>query len=123
MNTREVVLAFEKLAFDERRPTEAMERYASPDFVDHNPNIRGDRASVIEHLERLDWSTGGPQRTIVHLVVEGDIAIIHHHLVRKPGDAGIAAVDIFRVKNGKLVEHWDVLQPIPQDSVNPRPMF
>lgn len=123
MSTREVVLAFERMAFDERRPTEAMERYAAPDFIDHDPNVRGDRASVIEHLNRLNWSTGAPQRTIVHLVVEGDIAIVHHHLVRTPGDVGIAAVDIFRVRNGQLVEHWDVLQPIPQDSINPRAMF
>lgn len=122
-NTRNVILAFEKLAFEERKPKEAMEKYAAADFFDHNPYVRGDRASVIEHLDRLEWSTGGPQRTIRHLVVDGDIAVIHHRLVRKPGDAAIAAVDIFRVENCKLVEHWDVLQPIPAESVNPRPMF
>lgn len=123
MGTKDVILAFEKMAFDERKPKEAMERYAAPDFVDHNPNVPGNRASVIEHLAKLDWSTGGPQRTVQHLVVDGDIAMVHHRLVRKPGDPAIAAVDIFRVKNGKLVEHWDVLQPVPQESVNPRPMF
>jgi predicted SnoaL-like aldol condensation-catalyzing enzyme len=123
LSTREVILAFEKLAFDERRPREAMEKYAAPTFVDHDPNVAGDKASVIAHLERLDWTTGGPQRTIKHLVVEGDIAVVHHRLVRRPGEAAIAAVDIFRVKDGKLVEHWDVLQPVPAASVNRQAMF
>jgi predicted SnoaL-like aldol condensation-catalyzing enzyme len=123
MTTREVVIAFEKMAFDDRNPSEAMLKYASDDFVDHNPNIRGDRLSAIEHLNRLDWSKSGPQRRVVNLVVDGDIAMIHHHLIRNPGDIGIAAVDIFRVKDGKIVEHWDVLQAIPEKSVNPRPMF
>jgi predicted SnoaL-like aldol condensation-catalyzing enzyme len=121
--TREVILAFEKLAFDERKPREAMEKYAAESFLDHDPNVTGDRASVIAHLEKLDWSTGGPQRAIKHLVVEGDIAVVHHHLVRKPGERGIAAVDIFRVRCGKFVEHWDVLQPIPDNSVNKQAMF
>lgn len=121
--TCEVVVQFEEMAFEQRRPREAMERFAAEHFVDHNPNIRGDLASAIAHLARLDWSTAAPERKIVHFVVRGDTAMIHHHLIRKPGERGIAAVDIFRVENGKLVEHWDVLQPIPEESVNPSPMF
>lgn len=121
--TCEVVVQFEEMAFEQRQPKRAMEIFAAEHFVDHNPHIRGDFASVIEHLDRLDWSTAAPKRDIVHFVVRGNIAMIHHHLKRKPGDRGIAAVDIFRVENGKLVEHWDVLQPIPENSVNKSPMF
>lgn len=120
---REVLLNFERMAFDERQPEAAVRKYFSPDVVDHDPNVRGDRDSIIERLSKLDWSTGGPQRTIMHVVVDGDIVAVHHHLVRKPGEAGIAAVDLFRIKDGLVVEHWDVLQPIPEDSPNTHGMF
>jgi len=123
MSAREVMQAFEKLAFDEHKPVEAIERYFSPDFVDHDPDVKGDRASVIARMKTLNWDHGGPRRTIRHLIAEGDIVVIHHHLVRNPGERGIAAVDIFRVERGKIVEHWDVLQPVPERSINPAPMF
>lgn len=118
MGARDVVMAFEKMAIDERRPREAVLRYFSPNVVDHDPNIRGDRQSMIDMLEKNDWSKPGPQRTIKHVVAEGDLVVVHHHLVREPGTPGLAAVDIFRVRNGQIVEHWDVLQPVSKDSPN-----
>lgn len=123
MGTREVIEAFEKMGIDERKPKEAVLAYFSPDVVDHDPGVKGDRQSIIDYLDKRDWSTGVPQRTIRHIVVEGDIGVVHHHIVRKPGEKGIAAVDIFRVKDGKVVEHWDVLQPIPENMVNSNGMF
>jgi predicted SnoaL-like aldol condensation-catalyzing enzyme len=121
--TREVIEAFENLAFVEREPRDAVLKYCSPAFVDHDPDVAGDRDSIVARLEKLDWHTGGPQREIKHLVIEGEYAVIHHHLVRKPGDRGIAAIDMFRVHDGLIVEHWDVLQPMPEQSVNPHAMF
>lgn len=123
LSTREVIDGFEKMAIDERKPKEAVLTYVSPDVIDHDPTIKGDRQSIIDYLETKDWSTGVPQRTIHNIIVEGELGVVHHHLVRKPGEKGIAAVDIFRVKDGKIVEHWDVLQPIPEESVNERGMF
>ncbi|HUE12458.1 MAG TPA: nuclear transport factor 2 family protein [Steroidobacteraceae bacterium] len=119
----EVVGQFMKLAFDERKPQEAALKYLSPDFVDHDPAVTGTRDSVIARLNSLDWSTSVPRSDVKHIVAEGDYVVIHHFLVRKPGDRGIAAVDIFRAKNGLLVEHWDVMQPMPEQSVNAAPMF
>lgn len=119
----EVVMAFERLAFDERKPKEAILKYVSPEFIDHSPKMDGTRDGAIRHLEKLDWSTAAPQRDIQRVVAENDIVVIHHRLIRKPGDQPIAAVDIFRVKDGLLVEHWDVLQPVPVDTSNPAPMF
>jgi predicted SnoaL-like aldol condensation-catalyzing enzyme len=49
--------------------------------------------------------------------------IVHHHVIRHAGDPGLAVVDIFRVEGGKIVEHWDVLQDVPEAPVNPLPMF
>lgn len=120
---REVVAAFMKVAFEERDPKRATLTYFAPDFIDHDPFIKGSRQSAIDRLEGLDWKTQGPRSDVKHILAEGDYVMIHHYLVRKPGDAPIAAIDLFRVKDGYIVEHWDVLQPFPPDSVNPAPMF
>lgn len=118
MSAKDLVLAFDHLAFDEHKPVEAIYRYISPDFVDHDPNTVGDRQSSIDYMNKHDWSKGGPKRTIKHVIAEGDLVVIHHHLVRTPGSKGIVAIDIFRVANGKIVEHWDALTPIPDTTIN-----
>jgi len=119
MTPKQVVEAFERLAFDEGNPTEAVRRYVSKDVIDHSQRIAGDYDSIIELLVNLDWTNGrGPKRTIQHMVAEGDIVMVHYHLVREPGTPGFAAVDIFRVQGGKIVEHWEALQPLPDISSN-----
>ena len=60
---------------------------------------------------------------IKRLVAEGDLVVTHSHLVREPGDRGQAVVDIFRLENGKIVEHWDVLQDVPEQAANTNTMF
>ena len=57
------------------------------------------------------------------LVAEGDLVVVHSHLVRKPDDRGMAVMDIFRLENGKIVEHWDVLQEVPESPANNNTMF
>jgi predicted SnoaL-like aldol condensation-catalyzing enzyme len=57
------------------------------------------------------------------LVAEGDLVAVHSHLVRKPGDRGMAVMDIFRLENGKIAEHWNVLQEIPESPANNNTMF
>lgn len=119
LGPKEVVEAFETLAFDRKQPAEAVRRYVSPDVVDHSPRIAGNRASILALLEGLDWSEGGaPERTIHHMVAEGDIVMVHYHLVREPGTPGLSAVDIFRVADGLIVEHWEAQNPLPADSPN-----
>jgi predicted SnoaL-like aldol condensation-catalyzing enzyme len=110
---KDVILAFEKLAFDKRQPAEAVRRYFSETAVDHSSRVAGDKASVIALLEKLDWSTRGPTRTVLHVLSEGDMVAVHYHLVREAGTKGEMAVDLFRVANGKIEEHWEVLQPLP----------
>jgi predicted SnoaL-like aldol condensation-catalyzing enzyme len=60
---------------------------------------------------------------IKRLLVDGDDVILHVHAVREPGTKGNAMMDIFKLENGKIVEHWDVVQPIPQNPANNNAMF
>jgi hypothetical protein len=56
-------------------------------------------------------------------IAEGDLVVVHSHLVREPQDRGMAVMDIFRIENKKIVEHWDVLQEIPESPANNNTMF
>jgi predicted SnoaL-like aldol condensation-catalyzing enzyme len=123
MTPRQVVEAFQKLAFEEYKPVEAIMKYISPNVVEHDPTIPSTRDAIIAYMKDRDWTKGGPKSDIKRIISEGEYVVVHHHLTRKPGEIGIAAVDIFRVKDGLIIEHWDVLQPIPVDSPNKAGMF
>jgi predicted SnoaL-like aldol condensation-catalyzing enzyme len=118
MGTRDVILAFEKMGIDGHDPAGAMRKYFAPDMIEHDPRVAGTRDSVIQYLEGRGWSGPAPKRTIHNIIVEGELGVVHHHVKLKPEDPGLMAVDIFRVRNGKVIEHWDVLQPIPANSIN-----
>ena len=120
----EIIQKFEQLAFDEYQPAEAVIKYFSEDVIEHDPNVIGTKASIVERLERLDWTNGnGPKREIKLMMTQDDLVMVFYHLVREPGTRGMAAVDIFRVKDGLVIEHWDVQQDIPEDSLNLNTMF
>jgi predicted SnoaL-like aldol condensation-catalyzing enzyme len=57
------------------------------------------------------------------IIAEGDLVVVHSHLVRHKDDPGVAVMDIFRLENGRVVEHWDVLQDVPDTSANENTMF
>ena len=57
------------------------------------------------------------------MIAEGDIVVLHVHSVREPGQRGRAIVDMFRLENGKIVEHWDVIQDLPEKPANDNTMF
>jgi predicted SnoaL-like aldol condensation-catalyzing enzyme len=72
------------------------------------------------HLQE-ELSATGPSRStsfVTHTLVQGDRVLVHRHVVRPNDPLGVVAVDIFRVSGGKIVEHWDVKQPVPSTSAN-----
>jgi predicted SnoaL-like aldol condensation-catalyzing enzyme len=119
---RVIVLAFVELLYRRRQVRLAFERYVIAEYVQHNPNIADGREAAIAALEPL-FSLPEASFDIKRILVDEDLAAIHLHGRRSPAMAGGAVVDLFRLLDDKIVEHWDVLQPVPESAANPHPMF
>lgn len=124
-NERNKVLVreFYHLAMNLRSPEEAAARYLGPFYKQHNPGAAdGDQAFVRYAREFLKTY---PALTFQfrRFIAEGDLVSVHSHLVRHAGDRGVAIMDIFRVENDLIVEHWDVIQEIPTTTANNNTMF
>ncbi len=119
---RAVVTDFARLFYTEKDVRQAFERYVVPDYVQHNPNVPDGRAAAVAMLAPM-FAAPSAQFEIKRIMVDGDMAVIHLFGRGDPKTAGAAVTDIYRLKDGKIVEHWDVLQPMPTKSANPHPMF
>ena len=106
-----------------RKDFEAASKFFGPRYVQHNPmapdGIEGFKAFLGFLREKFPQS----RSEIKRVWAEGDYVILHVHAVRTPGARGSAIVDVFKLENGKIVEHWDVLQVIPDSSANDNTMF
>jgi len=120
---KENVLAFYDLMFNQCRPGEAIERYAGDVYIQHNPHVTDGKQGFIDYFERMAAEYPGKHVDFVRVFAEGNHVVLHCHQ-KWPGDLEYAGIDIFRLDDaGKLVEHWDVLQPLPDHSENANGMF
>jgi len=101
----------------------AVDRFIAPDYIQHSrlavPGRDGLKAF-------LDWAKGANPDAVHDIkrsFVEGDHVIVHYHVRRTPDDPGLAVVDIFRIENGLIAEHWDTIQEIQLEGPNPNPIF
>ncbi|MEV0536795.1 nuclear transport factor 2 family protein [Kitasatospora sp. NPDC050463] len=113
-------------AFDElmvRKDLTALDRYWDPGYLQHNPQMRNGVAAAKVGLG--GYFASAPQLTVTpeRIIAEGDLVAVHSHYVNYPGDRGLAILDLFRVRNGKIVEHWDITQAVPETSANGKGMF
>jgi predicted SnoaL-like aldol condensation-catalyzing enzyme len=115
--------AFYDLMFNQCNPREGVERFVGNEYIQHNPEVGDGKEAFIEYFEKMAAEYPGKVTHFKRSVAEGNFVVLHCHQVW-PGDLEYAGIDIFRFDdNGKIVEHWDVLQVIGSESKNDNGMF
>jgi len=106
-----------------KKDFEAAAKYFGPKYIQHNPGAQDGIEGFKAFLAFLRDKFPNSHSEIKRVFAEGDFVILHVHAVREPGTRGRAIVDIFRLENGKIVEHWDVAQDIPEKMPHNNGMF
>jgi predicted SnoaL-like aldol condensation-catalyzing enzyme len=120
---KQTVIAFYSEAFNDKRPEEAVARYIGSRYIQHNPQAPDGPEAFIRFVRAFSAQFPELSVEVRRAIAEGDFVVTHSLLKTSPGDRGTAAADFFRLEDGKIVEHWDVLQPVPETAANDHPMF
>jgi predicted SnoaL-like aldol condensation-catalyzing enzyme len=100
-----------------------VEKYLGPYYRQHNPGAADGAPACIAFVKGFTGAFPALHFDFRRFIAEGDLVVVHSHLVRQPQDRGVAVMDIFRIENSRIVEHWDVLQEIPESPANSNTMF
>jgi predicted SnoaL-like aldol condensation-catalyzing enzyme len=119
---KKAVVDFYNLALNQK-DFDAASKYLGPRYIQHNPTAADGAEGLKRLVTFLKEKFPNSKSEIKRVIAEGDIVVLHVHSVREPGQRGRAIVDMFRLENGKIVEHWDVIQDIPEKPANDNTMF
>ena len=97
----------------------AVDRFIAPGYIQHNQLAEPGRDGLKRFLDTIKAETPHAVHDIKRAFVDGDHVTVHYHVRRRPGDLGWAVIDIFRLEDGLIVEHWDVMQDVTQGGPNP----
>jgi predicted SnoaL-like aldol condensation-catalyzing enzyme len=122
--SRQIVADFYRQALIDKQPKAAFERYMAADFVEHKPDVpKGTREATAEYLGELVAAMPAAKWEVLRIVADGDTVALHARFVPAPGAPPYAIADFFRLKDCKIVEHWDVVAAPPKEQANSNPRF
>lgn len=117
------VIAFYEMMFNDCKPADAIAQYAGDDYIQHNTHVADGKQAFIDYFDKMAAEYPGKRVEIKRAFAEGRHVILQCHQIWPEG-LEYAGIDIFRLDGaGKIVEHWDVLQEIPDSSANENTMF
>jgi len=123
LTPKQVVTRFMTQFYVDKKVREAFETWVDPGYIQHNPMAQTGREAAIGFLEPFFTQHPAIHYSILRVIADGNLVAVHSHGAFAPDDRGIAVVDILRVEGCKVMEHWDVVQPVPEKSANSNGMF
>lgn len=96
----------------------AVDALFNPGYIQHNPNAETGSQGLKDLLDNAKLKYPDAEHRVKRMLVEGNLVAAHVHVIFQPGEAGFKVVDIFRIENGRIAEHWDVIQPLAAESRN-----
>ena len=123
LSPKEVVTSFMTQFYVEKDVKGAFETWVDPGYIQHNPMAQTGRDAAVAFLAPFFASNPGIHYEIKRIIADGNLVAVHAHGRFSPEDRGIAVVDILRVDGCKVMEHWDVVQPVPENAANTNGMF
>jgi predicted SnoaL-like aldol condensation-catalyzing enzyme len=126
MNEKELEAAasgFLDTAFNLGEPETAVAEHVSDKYVQHNPRVADGAEAFIEFVHSMRSQFPEMHLEIKRVITQGQMVVTHSHMTLTPGEPGLAIADFFRFEGDKMVEHWDVIQNIPDASANSNGMF
>jgi predicted SnoaL-like aldol condensation-catalyzing enzyme len=122
-NNKKTVHDFYEMAVNEHLPALAAKMYIGDRYIQHHPGVPDGADAFCRYFETFFHEYPNYQVEIKHIVAEGDLVVLHLHGRKNEQDRGRAIVDIFRLESGKIIEHWDVIQDVPEMPAGGNTMF
>ncbi|OZI66237.1 nuclear transport factor 2 family protein [Bordetella genomosp. 11] len=122
-DNKAVVTAFFRMLFQDKNVDKALQTYVDKDLIQHDPYLPDGASAMADFYAPYLEQHPTASASIKRMIAEDDLVVVHYLWKESPEDAGQAVVDIFRLRDGKIVEHWDVSQDIPENPANRNTMF
>lgn len=123
LNPKQIVTRFMTTLYIDKQVRTAFETWVDPGYIQHNPMAQTGRQAAIDFLEPFFAQHPDIRYSIKRVMADGNLVAVHSHGSFSAEDRGIAVVDILRVEGCKVAEHWDVVQPVPEQAANSNGMF
>ena len=120
---KQTVIEFITRAFNDKQPADAVAKYVGSEYIQHDPQSPDGAEAFIQFATGFAGQFPQLHIDIKRVIAEGDLVVAHLLITMMPEDRGMAGVEIFRLQDSKIVEHWNVLQPVPEQAANDNTMF